>query len=70
MNDYPDEKEVTVDDVLVTISGLVLIVSGIVAVFSLIWGAWYTFRVSLTVIAVTLICDAFFWWISEKTAKK
>lgn len=53
-----DEKEITLTDVLGFVAGFIIAVSGIVALFSLIWAAWRTFQVSLTVIASVCIIVA------------
>ena len=53
-----DEKEITLKDVLGFVAGFIIAVSGIVALFSLIWAAWRTFQVSLTVICVVCIIVA------------
>ena len=54
-----DEKVITLRDVLGYIAGFVFIVSGIVAAFALIWAAWHTFRVSVTVMLVVALIVGF-----------
>ena len=60
-----DEKEVTLRDVLGYVAGFVFVVCLIVAVFALVWTAWYTFRVAVTIILIVCIAVAFDWFYQD-----
>jgi len=60
-----DEKEINLTDVLGFVAGFIIAVSGIVALFSLIWAAWRTFQVSLTVIAAVSIIVVAYWLFQD-----
>ena len=65
-----DEKVITAGDVLEWVAVLILAVAGIVALFALIWAAWHTFRVALTIIVCDLILIAGGLWIGDKLKRK
>lgn len=52
------EKVITATDILDFVAGLILIIAGIVALFALIWAAWHTFKVALSVAIGTMILCA------------
>lgn len=53
-----DEKIITAKDVLKAVGIALLGLAAIVAIYSLIWGAWPAFRVSLTIIVSLIIIAA------------
>lgn len=64
------EREVTVRDVLEVIAALIIFVSAGVGVFSLIWSAWVTFRIALTVFVAGVILTLIAETIWSKTERK
>lgn len=58
----PQEKVITLEDVVYVICGGVFIVFGFLALMSLIWCHWKLLQVSLTVIVFDLVVVAFSIW--------
>ena len=48
--DYPGEKQATTKDIFVCLWIFFITVSGLAAVYSLIWAAWHTFQLSMTLL--------------------
>ena len=64
-----EEKVITLDNVLSFIAEAALVIAAVVAVFALIWGAWHTLRVALTVIVADLVCVGLYMFIDKLKEK-
>lgn len=60
-----EEREVTLRDVIGYVAGFIFVVSVIVALFALIWAAWKTFRIAVTVILIVCIAVASDWFVQD-----
>lgn len=61
----PEEKVVTVREVLDTIAGCILMVAIFTTLLSLIWTAWTMFKISCTVIVLDLAWTGLRWWMDD-----
>lgn len=64
------DREVTARDVLEVVAACILAVAAIVAVYALIWSAWPTFRVAVTVIFSVAVLATAAEYVADKINRK
>lgn len=65
-----NEREIKTRDVLEIVAGIVLAVSAVVGIYALIWGAWFQFRVAVTVIVTVAILTIAAEYLADKICRK
>lgn len=65
-----NEREIKTRDVLEVVAACVLAVAAIVAVYALIWSAWPTFRVAVTVIFSVAVLATAAEYVAAKIDRK
>ena len=70
MKQENEEKVITAETVIEAALTVVFVLAAIVAVFALIWGRWYAFKVSVSIVVGLLMATVFAYYITDKLSKK
>jgi len=65
-----NEREIKTRDVLEMFAAFVIAVSAVVGIYALIWGAWFPFRVAVTVIVTVAILTIAAEYLADKIGRK